>query len=120
MCKLLLNIVPNVYNSLQSSFLSLSWPWSGRSLPRGPVRVLGPWSGAQCGWAPSLPATPSASYTPTYPLHPFCPPDAPDTPTPPMPPDAPNLLLSPQPLHLMPAPDVSPMPLHPLLAPYTL
>ena len=35
MCKLSLNVVPNVYNSLQSSFLSLAWPWSGRSLPKG-------------------------------------------------------------------------------------
>ena len=35
MCKLSLNIVPNVYNSLQSSFLSLAWPWPGRSLPKG-------------------------------------------------------------------------------------
>ena len=35
MCKLSLNIVPNVYNSLLSSFLSLAWPWPGRSLPKG-------------------------------------------------------------------------------------
>ena len=35
MCKLSLNIVPNVYNSLQSSFLSLAWPWPSRSLPKG-------------------------------------------------------------------------------------
>ena len=35
MCKLSLNIVPNVYNSLRSSFLSLAWPWPGRSLPKG-------------------------------------------------------------------------------------
>ena len=35
MYKLSLNVLPNVYNSLQSSFLSLAWPWSGRSFPRG-------------------------------------------------------------------------------------
>ena len=50
--------MPTVYKGLQSSFLSLAWPWSGRSLPQGqPVGVLGPWTGAQCGWAPSSPAT---------------------------------------------------------------
>ena len=26
--------MPKVYNRLQSSFLSLAWPWSGRSLPK--------------------------------------------------------------------------------------
>ena len=35
MCTLSGNIVPNVYNSLQSSFLSLAWPWPGRSLTKG-------------------------------------------------------------------------------------
>ena len=35
MCKLSLNIVSNVYNSLQSSFWSLAWPWPGKSLPKG-------------------------------------------------------------------------------------
>ena len=35
MCKLSLNIVPNVYNSLQSSFLSLALPWPGTPLPKG-------------------------------------------------------------------------------------
>ena len=33
--------------------MSLAWPWSGRSLPVG---VLGPWTGAQCGWVPLLPS----------------------------------------------------------------
>ena len=28
------NIMPKVYNRLQSSFGSFSWPWSGRSLPK--------------------------------------------------------------------------------------
>ena len=99
MCKLSLNIVPNVYNSLQSSFLSLAWPWPGRSLPEGNqwewwdpqqgalpglgevghspvgvgVGVLGHWTGAQCGWAFSPPATSN-----TLPI----PPNAADTPTP--------------------------------------
>ena len=35
MCKLSLNVVPNVYNNMHSSFLSLAWHWSGRSLPKG-------------------------------------------------------------------------------------
>ena len=36
--------------------MSLAWPWSGRSLPQGePVGVLGPWTGVQCGQAPSSP-----------------------------------------------------------------
>ena len=44
-----------VYKELQSSFVSLAWPWSGRSLPQGePARVLGPWTGAQCGQAPQF------------------------------------------------------------------
>ena len=43
-----------VCKGLQSSYVSLAWPCSGRSLPQGePVGVLGPWTGAQCGWAPS-------------------------------------------------------------------
>ena len=40
----------NVYNRLQSSFVSLAWPWSGRSLPKG-----NQWE-CWCGWAPSPPA----------------------------------------------------------------
>ena len=40
------------------SFVSLVWPWSGRLLPQGEsVGVLGSWTGAQCGWAPSSPTT---------------------------------------------------------------
>ena len=48
-----------VYKGLQSLFVSLAWPWSGRSSPlEEPVGVLGPWTGAQCGLAPVLlPAT---------------------------------------------------------------
>ena len=43
-----------VYKVLQSSFVSLAWPLSGRSPPQGePEGVLGPWIGAQYGWAPS-------------------------------------------------------------------
>ena len=48
--------MPNVYEVLQSSFVSFSWPWSGRSPPlREPVGLLGSWTGAQCGQAPSSP-----------------------------------------------------------------
>ena len=50
--------MPKVYKGLQSPLLSLTWPWSGRSLPQEePVGVLGPWTGAQCGQAPSHPTT---------------------------------------------------------------
>ena len=50
--------MPKVYKWLQSSFVSLAWPWWCRSLPQWePVGVLGPWTGAQCGWVPSSPAT---------------------------------------------------------------
>ena len=53
-CKL----VPMVYKGQKSSFMSLAWPWSGRSLPQGePVGVLGPWTGAQCDQTPSSPTT---------------------------------------------------------------
>ena len=58
MCKLSVNIVQNVYNSLQSSFLSLAWPWPGRSLPKGkPMGVMGPSTGALAWpwWCRSLP-----------------------------------------------------------------
>ena len=69
MCKLSLNVVPNVYNRLQSSFLSLAWPWSDRSLPQG-----NQWECWDPMWlGPSLPVTlmplhhllaPDASYIP--------------------------------------------------------
>ena len=44
-----LNVVPNVYNSLQRSFLSLAWPWSGMSLPRETSGIDGTWKGALAG-----------------------------------------------------------------------
>ena len=34
-CKQSLKVVPKVYKGLQSSFESLAWPWSCRSLPQG-------------------------------------------------------------------------------------
>ena len=102
MCKLSWNIVPNVYNSLQSSFLSLTWPWPGRSLlkgnqwewwdpgkgpllclgevghsPRGTSGSAGTLDWAKCGWAPSPPATPNAPLTPPTPLDTLMPPMAP-------------------------------------------
>ena len=50
--------MPTVYKGLQSSYVSLAWPWSDRSLPQGePVGVLGPWTGALCGQASSSPTT---------------------------------------------------------------
>ena len=101
MCRLSLNVVRNVYNSLQSSFVSLVWPSSGRWLPKGnwwewwdpgkgplpglgevghsprePVGVLESWTGAQCDWTPSLSATPMPPDTPYTPFQ------LPNTPTP--------------------------------------
>ena len=92
MCKLSPNVVPKVYNRLQSSFLSLAWPWSGRSLPQGePVGVLGPWNGAQCGRAPVHPKWIPDTPTPHTDLI-----DVPYIPCwPPTPPDAPTPLLAP-------------------------
>ena len=53
-----LKVVPKVYKGLNSSFLSLTWSWPGRSHSQGePVGVLVPWTGAQCGQAPSSPFT---------------------------------------------------------------
>ena len=79
MCKPSLNVVPKVYNRLQSSFLSLAWPWSGRSLLKGNQwECKGPvQSGSQSTWCPLT------SCSPLMPLHPHQPPNAPDTPTPP-------------------------------------
>ena len=92
--------MPNVYNSLQSSFLSLAWPWPGRSLPKGnqwecwdpgvgpnvvrfPVHLPSPMhpytpNGLQC---PSHPYTPMLLYPcwPEY-LHSLPAPNVPLTP----------------------------------------
>ena len=59
--------MPNFYKQLHSSFESLAWSWSGRSLPPGePVGVLVPWTGAQCAWVPSS-SFPNYSPTPVPP-----------------------------------------------------
>ena len=58
--KLSWNIVPNVYNSLQNSFLSLAWPWQVGHSPRGTsgsagtlgLSVLGGQKGYREHWAP--------------------------------------------------------------------
>ena len=83
MCKLSLNIVPNVYDSLKNSFLSLAWPWPGRSLPKG-----NQWEWWDPGQGPNVVRfpvhlspqctlnilyTPSHPYTPTSPLYPCWP-----------------------------------------------
>ena len=112
MCKLSLNIVPDVYNGVQSSFLSLAWPWSGRSLPKGnqwewwdpgqgPLPGLGEvshsWKGT-IGSAGTLEWGPMWSGSQSI-CHPQCTPDTPFTswcpltvlngPTPPRSPNAP-------------------------------
>ena len=98
MCKLSQNTVPNVYNSLQSSFLSLPWPWPGRSLPKGnqwewwdPQQGLLAWP----WWGKSLPKGnqweswdpgfgPNVVGLPVHLLPPYTPtpPDTPTLPTP--------------------------------------
>ena len=95
------NIVPNVYNSLENSFLSLAWHWSGRSLPKG-----NQW---EC-WDPGL--GPNVVRLPVH----LPPPMPPDTPTPPA------TLNSPTPLLASNAPDdpLSPYtPTNPLMSPAT-
>ena len=81
MCKLSQNIVLNVYNSLQSSFLSLAWPWPGRSLPKG-----NHWKCWDAGLGP---------YVVGLPVH-LPPQFIPDTLTPLTPPNGPNTPMSPQ------------------------
>ena len=56
-CKQSLNIVPKVYNRLQSSLCHLPGLGQVGHSPREPVGVLGPWTGAQCDEAPGPPAT---------------------------------------------------------------
>ena len=78
MCKLSLNIVSNVYNTLQSSFLSLAWPWPGRSLPKGNQwECWDPGTGTQCGQTPSPHATPIHPWHPLHPLMTLIPPNSP-------------------------------------------
>ena len=44
------------HKGLQSSFVSLAWPWSGRPFPQGePVGVMGPWTGPNVVRPPVLP-----------------------------------------------------------------
>ena len=121
MCKLSLNIVLNVYNSLKSSFLSFAWPWPGRSLPKGnqwewwdpqqgSLPGLGEvghspgWTsgsaGAQCGEASSPLATPM------HPWHPLHTPNSPQHPQFPLMPPIP--LLAPEYLYSLPAPQYTP------------
>ena len=98
-----------MYNSVQRSFLSLAWPWSGRSLPKGNQwEWWDPWQGPLPGlgevgysprgtsgsdgtldWGPMWsgsqstchPNAPNIPYTPWQPLHPLPAPKPPDAPT---------------------------------------
>ena len=73
-CEKSQNIVTNVYNSLQSSFLPLAWPWPGRSLPKG-----NQWECWDPGLGPNvvgLPVNLPPKYTPNIPYTsdaPWCP-----------------------------------------------
>ena len=109
MCKLSPNIVPNVYNSLKSSFLSLAWPWQGRSLPKGNQWEcwdpgLGPmWSGSQSTCLPQC--TPDTPQSPQNPDTPYKPPMSP---------------LIPEARHFLAAPQCTPcQPLYSPNTPYT-
>ena len=108
MCKLSLNIVPNVYNSLQSSFLSLAWPWPHRSLPKG-----NQW---EC-WDPGL--GPNVVRLPVHlppPMHPL-PPMAPNAPTAPMLPLMPPIPLLTQVPTFPASPNAPLTPLYVLMSP---
>ena len=89
MCKLSENIGPNEYNSMQSSFLSPAWPWSGRLLPKG-----NQWECWDPGLGPNVVRLPVhlPPLMPLTPLHYLPPPDAP---TSLLAPNAPNDHLSP-------------------------
>ena len=104
MYKLSENIVPNVYNSMQISFLSLAWPWSGRSLPKG-----NQWECWDPGLGPNVARLPVHLPSPMPPYTPYTLP--PLMPLHPAGPECPQW--SSEPLHALPAPDT----LHPLLAP---
>ena len=148
MCKLSLNIVPNVYNSLQGSFLSPAWPWSGGSFPKGnqwewwdpgmgPLPGLGEvghspgetsGSAGTLDWGPMWSGSqpichPQCPYTTTGPLMPYTPDGPwypPDTPTPQWPPSAPTLSGSPNASMTPPTPPAGLlMPLHSLPVPNT-
>ena len=76
--------------------------------PVEPMGVLGPCTGAQCGWAPSPLSTP---IHPWHPLHPLMSPKWLLHPLgAPMPPDAPILLLAPEYWESLPAPYTSDTP----------
>ena len=146
MCKLSLNIVPNVYNSLQSSFLSLAWPWPDRSLHKGnqwewwdpqqgPLPGLGEvghfpkgtsGSAGSLDWGPMWLGSqstchPNASPTPWCPLSPLGAPNATLYHLYPSGPWVPKLLASPQWTLTSPTPQILPygpqFPLTPLGAP---
>ena len=72
MCKPSLNVVPNVYNRLQSSFLSLARLRSGRSLPK-----RNQWECWDTGLGPEVFRPSPSQCTPDTPTHLTDPPDAP-------------------------------------------
>ena len=103
MCKLSRNIVPNVYNSLQSSFLSLAWPWPSRSLSKG-----NQWECWDPGLGPNvvrLPVHMPPQHTPDVPRNPQCPLMQPIP------------LLAPEYLHFLSVPNTLLTPLHPVTPP---
>ena len=112
MCKPSLNVVSNVCNRLRSSFLSLTWPWSGRSPPKG-----NQWECWDPGLAPNVvglqvhmpPQSPLTSCSPWCPLMPPTPllaSNAFETPTPPASPNPPSDPLMPlTSLHYLLVPD---------------
>ena len=125
MWKLSQNIFPNLYNSLQTSFLSLAWPWPGRSLPQG-----NQWECWDPGLGPNvvrLPVhlppqyTPDTHWCPWHPKMAPTPPRSPQCPYTPSGPWIPRVPASP-PIHpwhpLMPLTTQNGS-LHPLGAPFT-
>ena len=122
--------MPNVYNSLQSSFLSFAWPWPGRSLPKGnqwewwdpqhgPLPGLdevGHCPGGTSGSAGTLDWGPMwlGSQSTCHPNGPLTPPTCPWHPL-----QASYTPTGSWPLHSLPAPMYPWHPLHPCLIPPT-
>ena len=140
--------MPNVYKNLQNSFLSLAWPWSGRSLPKGnqwecwdpgqgPLSGLGEVghspketsrSAGTLDWGPMWSGSQPTCH-PNVPCHPYIPCQPPNAPSP-LPalqyPWCPYTFAGPltpcwpsEPLHPMTPPAMPLMALHHMLTPDT-
>ena len=104
---------PNASYTLLTPLHPLMAPWHPNTPIPLPVGVLGPWTGAQCGQAPSQPATSMHPWHPLYPL------PAPDTPWCSYTPASPYTLLIPYTSAGPSAPTIPPRPNAPVRPPFT-